>query len=231
MTHDAPAPAAERVPALSGRALDGRSIGKRGAATRRRLLDATAELLEANGVRDLRVVDIARRVGTSPATYYQYFRDVEEAVLVLADEVATNDIAPIAALLDEPWDDDSGLSTARELVRQFLALWDSHHAVLRIRNLAAQEGDERFRDVRNRSNRPFLEGLAEQVRAHQRAGRVAVEIAPMAAAVALVALLERMAAFHVELRALGVDRSDVVETTARICYQTVTGAAAPATEH
>ena len=62
-------------------ALDGRPLGKRGAATRRRLLDATAQLLESHGVRDLRVVDIARVVGTSPATFYQYFRDVEEAVL------------------------------------------------------------------------------------------------------------------------------------------------------
>ena len=60
-------------------ALDGRPLGKRGAQTRRRLLDATATLLETHGIRDLRVVDIARAVGTSPATFYQYFRDVEEA--------------------------------------------------------------------------------------------------------------------------------------------------------
>src|SRR5262245_41368557 len=68
-------------------ALDGRSLGPRGVETRRRLLDATRVLLETHGVRDLRVVDIAREVGTSPATFYQYFRDVEEAVLALAAEV------------------------------------------------------------------------------------------------------------------------------------------------
>jgi AcrR family transcriptional regulator len=42
------------------KALDGRPIGKRGAETRRRLLDATAVMLETHGVRDLRVVEIAR---------------------------------------------------------------------------------------------------------------------------------------------------------------------------
>ncbi|HZP27890.1 MAG TPA: TetR/AcrR family transcriptional regulator, partial [Acidimicrobiia bacterium] len=78
-------------------ALDGRSLGKRGAQTRRRLLDATARLLESHGVRDLRVVDIARAVGTSPATFYQYFRDVAEAVLVVAEEVG-EDLAPIGEL-------------------------------------------------------------------------------------------------------------------------------------
>ena len=50
-------------------AIDGRALGRRGALTRRRLLKATAELLETHGIRDLRVVDIAREVGTSPATF------------------------------------------------------------------------------------------------------------------------------------------------------------------
>ena len=54
----------------------------RGDDARRRLLDATAELLEDRGILDLKVVDVARRVGTSPATFYQYFQNVEEAVLV-----------------------------------------------------------------------------------------------------------------------------------------------------
>jgi len=66
-------------------ALDGRALGRRGQQTRTRLLEATAQMLERVGLRDLRVVDIARVVGTSPATFYQYFRDVEEAVLALAE--------------------------------------------------------------------------------------------------------------------------------------------------
>ena len=78
--------------------LDGRPLGKAGAATRRRLLDATARLLESDGVRDLRVVDIAQEVGTSPATFYQYFRDVEEAVLALNAEVG-EELAPVDELL------------------------------------------------------------------------------------------------------------------------------------
>src|SRR6185437_255113 len=100
---------------LDGRALDGRALGRRGARTRRRLLDATAALLETHGIRDLRVVDIARAVGSSPATFYQYFRDVETAVLTLTQEVG-DDLAPLVALLDPPWDADTGLDTARALV-------------------------------------------------------------------------------------------------------------------
>jgi len=203
-------------------ALDGRALGKRGAATRRRLLDATAKLLETHGVRDLRVVDIAREVGTSPATFYQYFREVEDAVLALSAEVG-EDLAPLKELLARPWDDERGLASARELVDAFVGYWDTHRAVLRTRNLAAQEGDQRFRDSRNKALRPLREGLARKVEDAQRNGRVASEITPMAAAAALAAMMERMAAFHVELEMWGVERTDLVETTARIVYQTVTG--------
>lgn len=207
-------------------ALDGRALGKRGALTRRRLLDATTRLLEDSGIRDLRVVDIARDVGTSPATFYQYFRDVSSAVLALADEVG-EDLAPLGELLARDWEGAKGLSTARELVDAFIEYWDSHRAVLRIRNLAAQEGDQRFRNVRNESLRPLREGLADKVTAAQRAGRVSAGIGPMAAAAALSSMMERMAAFHTDLEPLGVERRDLVETTARIVHQTVTGQTAP----
>ena len=45
----------------------------------------------------------------------------------------------------------------------------------------------------------------------------------MAASAALVALIERMAAFHHDLEPIGVDRPALVETTARIIFQTVVG--------
>lgn len=203
-------------------ALDGRPLGKRGAATRLRLLEATAKLLESHGVRDLRVVDIAREVGTSPATFYQYFRDVEEAVLALTAEVGEQ-LAPVDDLLRPSWTGPSGLDSARAMVEAFMGYWDEHRAVLRTRNLAAQEGDQRFRQVRNNSLRPLMEHVASAVSDSQAAGRVSAEISPMAASAALVALLERMAAFHRDLETLGVTRADVVETTARIVHQTVTG--------
>ena len=66
------------------RAADGRVPGRRGRATRQRLLDCTGEMLTTTSYRDVKVIDIAREAGTSPATFYQYFADVEAAILVLA---------------------------------------------------------------------------------------------------------------------------------------------------
>ncbi|HSO94635.1 MAG TPA: TetR family transcriptional regulator [Acidimicrobiia bacterium] len=199
-------------------ALDGRSLGRRGTLTRRRLLDATRDLLETRGLRDLRVVDIARAAGTSPATFYQYFRAVEDAVLVLAEEAA-EDLGGVLAGLDEPWSDES----SHRMVDAFVDSWSQHRAVLRTRNLAAQEGDQRFRAVRNASLRPITEALAAKIGEAQRAGRLDAAMSPIAAASAMIAMTERVAAFHREIEELGVTHGALVETTARIIDQTVTG--------
>jgi hypothetical protein len=125
-------------------------------------------------------------------------------------------------LLDTRWAGEAGLERARKLVDGFLLYWDDHRAILRTRNLAAQEGDQRFRDVRNASLQPITEGLSRKVAENAVPG-----LAPYAAAAALVAMMERMAAFHVDLEAYGATRADVVETSARIVFQTVTGRAGP----
>jgi AcrR family transcriptional regulator len=203
-------------------AIDGRQLGRRAQQTRRRLLDATQELLEAHPIREVRVVDIARAVGTSPATFYQYFADVESAVLVLAEEVA-DELDPIAHLLDEPWRGKAGLDSARHLVDSFVSYWDRYRAILRVRNLASEEGDPRFREVRIRALSRITDRLRNQVIDAQAAGRVAAEIEPYAAAAGLVAMLERMASHHVSIEDRGLSRDALVETLARVVHGTVTG--------
>jgi AcrR family transcriptional regulator len=209
-------------PGIDLLAMDGRRLGRRAQETRRKLLDATAELLESRGLLDLTVVEIARQVGTSPASFYQYFQNVEEAVLALSDEVG-EELGELAVLLDEPWRGRGGWDLCRELVRRFIDYWDTHRAVLRIRDLAAQEGNTRFREQRIQSLSLITDRLTEKLAEAQRAGKVAAELTPYAAASALVAMMGRMAAYHADLETRGFTRDDMVETVARIVYQTVTG--------
>jgi len=203
-------------------AIDGRRLGRRAQATRRRLLDATDELLITRGLRDLTVVEIARQVGTSPASFYQYFQNVEEAVLALSDEVGA-ELADLIGFLEQPWSGRKGYEACRGLVAGFMQHWDEHRAVLRIRDLAAQEGDTRFREVRNRSLSMITDRLTVKIAESQRAGKVAPEITPYAAASAMVAMMGRMAAYHRDLESRGFTSDDMVETVSRIVYQTVTG--------
>ncbi|TDJ04631.1 MAG: TetR/AcrR family transcriptional regulator [Deltaproteobacteria bacterium] len=200
----------------------GRPLGRRALETRRRLLDATAELLGKRGVREIRVVEIAREVDTSPATFYQYFKDVEEATLALAEEAA-QEMPALAEKLAGAWNSGGGLEIARTLVDAFIRHWDAYHAVLRLRNLAADEGEPRFLQVRRQAMTPILDELARCIRESQEAGLVSPQINAHAASAALAAILERLAAYHTELESLGVTRDDLVETSARILHQTVTG--------
>ena len=219
-------PAVERVDAADEDdevvALDGRRLGRRAQATRRRLLDATGELLESRRLLDLTVVEVARRVGTSPASFYQYFQNVEEAVLALADEIGEQ-LAELIPLVEQPWRGAKGFEVCRLLVARFIAHWDEHRAVLRVRDLAAAEGDQRFRTVRNESMSIITDRLSDKIAESQRAGKVAAEVTPYAAASAMVAMMGRMAAYHRELETRGFTEDDLIETVAHVVFQTVTG--------
>jgi AcrR family transcriptional regulator len=173
------------------------------------------------------VVDIARHAGTSPATFYQYFKDANEATLVLAEEAA-DELHAVVELMDGAFEGKAGLERARQLVEAFVQHWDRHRSVLLVRNLAADEGDRRFLRVRQKAMTPVLARLAKQVSEGQAAGRVDPAIVPQAAAAALGAILERLAAYHRELEMVGVKREDLVDTCARIVVQTLGGAAATA---
>jgi AcrR family transcriptional regulator len=203
-------------------ATGGRRLGRRAQETRRKLLDATAELLESRPLLDVTVVEVARRVGTSPAAFYQYFPNVREAVLALADETGEQ-ISGLVPLVERPWRGGEGFAACREMVAGYVKYWDEHRAVLRARDMAAAEGDQRFRAVRNESLSIITDRVSEKIAEAQRAGAVPSAIAPYAAASAMVAMMGRMAAYHRELESRGLTQDDLVDTVARIVFQTVTG--------
>lgn len=200
----------------------GRPLGPRAIRTRERLMEATAELLAECSVLDISVVDIARKAQTSPATFYHYFKDVEEVALRLAEQAA-DEMPAVLQLIDGDWEGAAGLETARWIVDGFVDHWDKHHAVLQLRNLAADRGDRRFMRVRRETLRPVLDRFAQKIEAAQAAGRVASEIHPYVAAAAIASILERLAAHHRDLSTFNVSRDDLVESCARIVHQTVTG--------
>ena len=185
-------------------------------------MDATAGLLRERSVLDISVVEIARKVDTSPATFYHYFKDVEEVALNLAEQAGA-EMPALLELMEDAWRGMQGMDTARAIVDAFITHWDAHHAVLQLRNLAADNGDKRFSRIRREALRPVLDNLAAQIQASKDEGRVADEIHPQIAAAAMASILERLSAHYRELGHFGATREQFVETCARILYQTVTG--------
>lgn len=207
-------------------ATDGRVIGRRAIQTRRRILDATASLLREQGALDLKVIDVAREVGTSPATFYQYFADVEDAILCLAAELVER-VPEFAGQIDGSWAEDGGLDRARALVASYTGFWDEHGAVLRIMHLRADEREPRFRRVRNEYNNQFMVVMVERVREGQTAGRLPQGMDPDATAGAMLSVLDRVPSYRESFEKRGTTREAMVETIARILFGTLTGVRTP----
>lgn len=204
------------------RSVDGRVIGSRAQATRRRLLDATAKLLSEQGVLDLRVVDITREVGTSAATFYQYFNDADAAILALAEE-ATEDERPLVDHLHPVWEPSDAVRRAEAFVDAYMNYWDSHAAVLRIRNLKAEEGDRNFRAVRSQANLLIIEGFQAMIGDGVARGRLPATLDPFTTGAALVAMIERLLGFQNEMSKRGSSRETIRNTLVTLLSRTVAG--------
>jgi AcrR family transcriptional regulator len=209
------------------RAVDGRVPGRRGQATRQRLLAQTRQMLATTSYRDVKVIDIAKEAGTSPATFYQYFADVEAAILQLAEDMAHEGQHLTAIITGGSWKGKAAHDTACELVDQFLAFWDEHRAVLRVMDLATDEGDRRFQRIRVRLLNDITRALAEVARTARDQGKLPADLDPMATAGVLVSMLAHVAAHEYGFEFWGIRTADVRSSLARQISWGVTGTKPP----
>jgi len=209
------------------RAADGRRPGRRGLATRQRLLDCTAAMLASGSYRELKVVDIAREAGTSPATFYQYFADVESAVVVLAEEMAARGKRFGDHVRTSTWRGRSGYAAAEALVDDVISFWEENRAVLRVVDLATDEGDGRFANVRTRLLNDLNNALAEAIGEMQAGGRIPADVDPQAPAGVLVSMLVHVAAHRYGFEFWGVRTADLRTSMARIVYWSISGQRPP----
>lgn len=172
---------------------NGQKIGSKGQRTRRLLIDTTVALLETHGLRDLSVMDVARAAETSPATFYVYFRGVPEVVLAALED-AHQTSPELEAALAQDWLMPGAAARALDVVIAYTNLWNRHRTVFRVRNLAAEEGDERFYAARTNASRQMMAALARQIARAQRAGRVPAALSVPACAGTILMMLERLAA-------------------------------------
>ncbi|MEU4091038.1 TetR/AcrR family transcriptional regulator [Streptomyces sp. NPDC026673] len=205
------------------RTVDGRVAGRRGQATRQKLLDCLGEMLSTSPYRDVKVIDVARMAGTSPATFYQYFPDVEGAVLELADEMAKEGAALTDLVAGRSWAGKSGATAAEELVEGFLSFWRKHDAILRVVDLGAAEGDKRFYKIRMKILNPLTNSLSDSIKELQGKGRVDKDVSPAAVAGSLVAMLAAVAAHQKGFQSWGVKQAELKPNLALLVHLGVTG--------
>ncbi|CAN5662062.1 TetR family transcriptional regulator [soil metagenome] len=185
-------------------------------------------MLTNSSYRDLKVVDIAREAGTSPATFYQYFPDVESAILVLAEEMSQAGARSFAALVrDGHWRGRNGYEASLALADGFINFWDEHQSVLRVVDLGTAEGDPRFQAIRTHLLNELFNALSEAVETSRKAGRHPAEMDPMATAGVLVSMLAHVAAHRYGFEFWGIRTGDLRTSMARIIHWSVIGQKPP----
>lgn len=165
----------------------GQKVGRKGAATRLRILDAARELLEQRGI-EPGALEIATAAGISKASIYLYFRDVREIELALS-VAAGKELQGLLPLLDFRLDSADLRDRALGFVQSYTELWNRNRRILLLRNFRADGGDADFIHIRDETGIPFIRKLADQFRSAPRDADVA-----FARAAVFFASLDRLAA-------------------------------------
>ena len=208
------------------RAVDGRVPGRRGLATRQRLVECTIDLLATTPYRDLKVTDITRAAGTSPATFYQYFVDIEAILLAVAEQTVEEGRQLATLITGKQWKAATGVASAEGLVDGFLEFWRDHRSTLRVVDLLSTEGDKRFRHQRVLMLNAMTKALAAEIEQIQGDAKTA-GVDPMAMAGALVGMLVNLAGHRAGFEAWDIRFDEVREAMVRLIYWGVTGPKLP----
>lgn len=188
-----------------------------------KLLDCLSEMLSSSPYRDVKVIDVARKAGTSPATFYQYFPDVEGAVLEIAEQMATEGAGLTDVLAERSWVGKAGWQTSQELVDGFLDFWRKNEAILRVVDLGAAEGDKRFYKIRMKILNSVTNSLTDTVKDLQAKGKVDKDVNAAAMAGSLVAMLAAVASHQKGFQTWGVKQAELKPNLALLVHLGITG--------
>lgn len=195
-------------------------LSEKGARTRESLKKAALSLLRERPHGRIKVTEITRAAGVVQPTFYTYFDTIEDLLLVLAREASTDGLE---SHLRANWVSAEGLDHARRLVRDSFELWRRHGPVFTITDLLANQGVKGFSEARVNQMRTLTRGLARKIRESQGAARISSAVTARLAAYQCVALISVIGQRHELYSASGFSHASMIETTARILHQAVTG--------
>ena len=164
---------------------------RKGALTRARLLDAAKEVFEENGFLEARISDIAERGGLSHGSFYHYFDSKEQVFREVAEAQEALLTAPPDAA--EPF--DANASDFDRLRRANLRYLERYRQNSRIMGVIEEVSryDEHVNAVRMQRQKHFATRAERAIRRLQDSGDADPSIEPEIAALALGAMVARVA--------------------------------------
>ena len=193
---------------------------RKGERTKRRIVDATMELLGERSFGQLKITEITRRAEVVQPTFYTYFSSIEEVVLEAAREASTD---CLAHHFESDWIGPEGLARARAFVKDSIRVWDSHKLIHNLTMLLADQGIVEFQRERIRQSRPMVKGLEYQVKRSQAAGLLPEQLNARLVAYEALSILIGLGSRPQLFRDSGFTDEQLVDTTARLLLLCVTG--------
>lgn len=207
--------------------LDGQTIGRKGSETRTRLLRAAAELLSTTPLRKLTTAHVARKASIAPASFYVYFENVDALALALAEN-ATDAALPFIRKLEVEWTWEDPAGHITEFVRAFFDHWDRYGAILRVRNLAVDEGNWAFKKACERMTSPIYEAIEAKINLSKRAGLIERGLHSASLVAAAILGVERCAATYAQFpQKYQITRERLIEAAVLMLKLTVLGPSLP----
>jgi AcrR family transcriptional regulator len=182
-----------------------------GKKTMRKLRDAAMTVFEKRGYHAARVDDIVKVAKTSHGTFYLYFANKEDLFRTLTADVAEEmtelleSLAPIDAT-------DDGYRELRQWLGRFTDIYQHYGPVIRAWTEAETDGSEFGRIGAN-----VLNAFTRTLVARTGESSGADGLHPEVAALAMVAMIERLN-YYLLSRQLGIDRDEMLDTTASIIH-------------
>ncbi len=182
---DSPTGRAGRAPSRTVRA----PLSARGVRTRSSLVEAAREVFERAGFLDARITDITAQAGVATGTFYTYFTGKEDAFAAVMEEVEEEMLHP---RLREIADRDDPVAVIEATNRAYLAAYRRNAKLMGLMEQVAQI-DEDFRRLRIRRTRAFAQRNTQALTRLQQQGLANPELDAELAALALSAMVSRMA--------------------------------------
>jgi AcrR family transcriptional regulator len=202
--------------ARAGSPAEGRELRARGRRTVQRLLDAGLEVFAKRGYHAARVDDIVKVARTSHGTFYLYFASKEDLFRALALDVA-DAMESLVGELGELTPDDVGRQELRGWLARFTELHRRFGPIIRVWTESEIDSTEAGRlgtDLLGQVSVAFSQRIADSA---------SLDVDPQIAALALVAMIERLN-FFVLSGQVAATEDETIDTLADVTFAALFGA-------
>lgn len=141
----------------------GQKLGRKGQATRERLIAAMLALLDEPKGPAITLALVATEAGVKPANLYRYFADIGQILLAALRRVMDTAEEAFIAQLRTRWPDCELEQRCAAFLQAHLAFWRQHARILHMRNAIADAEDASLQRYRSEAAGPLIELLAAQM--------------------------------------------------------------------